>query len=223
MKEQILQIVLKNKENKEDIVKIRLVENSKANVAKILKKIGTQTYQIKKIRIKDHRVIDVLRVQKLNRKVLRFITDEEAFELDLRKSKNQLLERIMKVFTIKNECFLLKEKVKNFKEGLIGVVINSELFIKEDPKIDNLYMNLIVWKGLRRSINIQGILIKDHDNIKVELISELGVKVKDNTKYLVFSNRYNKFPFFVDNKDQLTKTLSFSWEYIFGQITDKIK
>ena len=84
-------------------------------------------------------------------------------------------------------------------------------------------MNLIVWKGLRRSINIQGILIKDHDNIKVELISELGVKVKDNTKYLVFSNRYNKFPFFVDNKDQLTKTLSFSWEYIFGQITDKIK
>ena len=61
MKEQILQIVLKNKENKEDIVKIRLVENSKANVAKILKKIGTQTYQIKKIRIKDHRVIDVLR------------------------------------------------------------------------------------------------------------------------------------------------------------------
>ena len=129
----------------------------------------------------------------------------------------------MKVFTIKNECFLLKEKVKNFKEGLIGVVINSELFIKEDPKIDNLYMNLIVWKGLRRSINIQGILIKDHDNIKVELISELGVKVKDNTKYLVFSNRYNKFPFFVDNKDQLTKTLSFSWEYIFGQITDKIK
>ena len=223
MKEQILQIVLKNKENKEDIVKIRLVENSKANVAKILKKIGTQTYQIKKIRIKDHRVIDVLRVQKLNQKVLRFITDEEAFELDLRKSKNQLLERIMKVFTIKNECFLLKEKVKNFKEGLIGVVINSELFIKEDPKIDNLYMNLIVWKGLRRSINIQGILIKDHDNIKVELISELGVKVKDNTKYLVFSNRYNKFPFFVDNKDQLTKTLSFSWEYIFGQITDKIK
>ena len=223
MKEQILQIVLKNKENKEDIVKIRLVENSKANVAKILKKIGTQTYQIKKIRIKDHRVIDVLRVQKLNRKVLRFITDEEAFELDLRKSKNQLLERIMKVFTIKNECFLLKEKVKNFKEGLIGVVINSELFIKEDPKIDNLYMNLIVWKGLRRSINIQGILIKDHDNIKVELISELGVKVKDNTKYLVFSNRYNKFPFSVDNKDQLTKTLSFSWEYIFGQITDKIK
>ena len=223
MKEQILQIVLKNKENKEDIVKIRLVENSKANVAKILKKIGTQTYQIKKIRIKDHRVIDVLRVQKLNRKVLRFITDEDAFELDLRKSKNQLLERIMKVFTIKNECFLLKEKVKNFKEGLIGVVINSELFIKEDPKIDNLYMNLIVWKGLRRSINIQGILIKDHDNIKVELISELGVKVKDNTKYLVFSNRYNKFPFFVDNKDQLTKTLSFSWEYIFGQITDKIK
>lgn len=223
MKEQILQIVLKNKENKEDIVKIRLVENSKANVAKILKKIGTQTYQIKKIRIKDHRVIDVLRVQKLNRKVLRFITDEEAFELDLRKSKNQLLERIMKVFTIKNECFLLKEKVKNFKEGLIGVVINSELFIKEDPKIDNLYMNLIVWKGLRRSINIQGILIKDHDNIKVELISEIGVKVKDNTKYLVFSNRYNKFPFFVDNKDQLTKTLSFSWEYIFGQITDKIK
>ena len=223
MKEQILQIVLKNKENKEDIVKIRLVENSKANVAKILKKIGTQTYQIKKIRIKDHRVIDVLRVQKLNRKVLRFITDEEAFELDLRKSKNQLLERIMKVFTIKNECFLLKEKVKNFKEGLIGVVIHSELFIQEDPKIDNLYMNLIVWKGLRRSINIQGILIKDHDNIKVELISELGVKVKDNTKYLVFSNRYNKFPFFVDNKDQLTKTLSFSWEYIFGQITDKIK
>ena len=66
-------------------------------------------------------------------------------------------------------------------------------------------------------------MIKDHDNIKVELISEIGVKVKDNTKYLVFSNRYNKFPFFVDNKDQLTKTLSFSWEYIFGQITDKIK
>ncbi len=217
MKEQILQIVLKNKENKEDIVKIRLVENSKANVAKILKKIGTQTYQIKKIRIKDHRVIDVLRVQKLNQKVLRFITDEEAFELDLRKSKNQLLERIMKVFTIKNECFLLKEKVKNFKEGLIGVVINSELFIREDKEIDNLYMNVIVWKGLKQRISIQGILIKDHyNNINVELISGLGVRLEPNRKYLVFHNKSSKFEFLVN--DKLTKNLSLTWEYLFGYL-----
>lgn len=216
MKEQILQIVLQNLENKEDIVKIRLVENSKANVAKILKKIGNQTYQVKKIRIKDRRVLDVIGVKKLNRKVFSFLTPEGNFELDLRKSKNQLLSRIMKVFTIKNESFLLKEKVKNFK-GLIGVVINSELFIKEDPKIDNLYMNVIVWKGLKQRISIQGILIKDHyNNINVELISGLGVRLEPNRKYLVFNNKLSKFEFLVN--DKLTKNLSLTWEYLFGYL-----
>lgn len=218
MKEQILQMVLQNTKN-EDTLKIRLVatEDFKSNVAGILDKMTKQSYTVKNIRLRDKRILEVLRIKKLNRKVLQCVTPEGNFELDLRKTKNQLLEKILKAFTIRNNLFILRTKVKNMK-GLIGVVINSELFIQGDKKVEDIIMNLIACKGRRESINIKGILIKCHENISFELVSKLGVRAKDNTKYLVFSNRYKKWEFIVDNKDNLSKNLCYIWSYLFGYI-----
>lgn len=222
MKEKILQIVLQNKESTEDIVKIRLVENSKANVAKILKKIGTQTsYQVKKIRLRDKRIVEVIKVKKLNRKVVQFVTKDEIFQVDLKKSKNQIFEYILKVFSIKNNCFVLKTKVKNLKKGLIGVVINSELFIQGDKKVEDIIMNLIACKGRRENINIKGILIKCHENISFEIVSKLEVKFKENSEYLNFADKSQKWEFIVENK--LSKNLSYIWAYLFGYSNDKIE
>ena len=218
MKEQILQMVLQNMKN-EDTLKIRLVatEDFKSNVAGILDKMTKQSYTVKNIRLRDKRILEVLRIKKLNRKVLQCVTPEGNFELDLRKTKNQLLEKILKTFTIRNNLFILRTKVKKMK-GLIGVVINSELFIRGDQKVDDIIMNLIACKGRRESINIKGILIKCHENISFELISGLGVKVKDNKEHLIFSYGKKIFEYPVSNTDQLTKSLSFIWTYIYGYI-----
>lgn len=103
------------------------------------------------------------------------------------------------------------------KPGLIGVVINSELIIRGSNKIDNLYMNLIVLKGLRQKISVKGIVIKDLDSdIKVELVSRLDIKIESNIKYLVFYNKLSKFEFRVN--DKLTKNLRVAWSYIFGYL-----
>lgn len=213
MKEQILQIVLQNLENKEDIVKIRLVENLKSNLARILKKIGDKTYQVKNIRLRDKRIVEVIKVKKLNRKVVQFVTKNEIFQVDLRKSKNKLLEDILRIFTIKNNRLILKPKIKNIK-GLIGVVINSELFIQGD-NVQDLVMAIIVWKGLRQGIFIQGIAIKDSfNNTNFELVSKLEIKYKDNSEYLNFSDRSQKWEVNAENNDKLCKSLAFIWKYI---------
>ncbi len=221
MKEQILQMVLQNTKN-EDTLKIRLVatEDFKSNVAGILDKMTKQSYTVKNIRLRDKRILEVLRIKKLNRKVLQCVTPEGNFELDLRKTKNQLLEKILKAFTIRNNLFILRTKVKNMK-GLIGVVINSELFIQGDQKVDDIIMNLIACKGRRESINIKGILIKCHENISFELISKLEVKSKNNSEYLNFADKSQKWEFIVENK--LSKNLSYIWAYLFGYSNDKIE
>lgn len=66
MKEQTLQIVLRNKKDFDDIIKIRLVEPEyvKMNISKIIKKMTTNIYELKKIRLRNHNVVDILRVKK---------------------------------------------------------------------------------------------------------------------------------------------------------------
>lgn len=221
MKEKIVQIILENTEKMGEILKIRLLESqySKSNLARILNKMIKQSYKLKNIRLKDGRILEVLKVKKLNRKLVQFVTNDKIFQVDLRKSKNKLLEDILRIFTIKNNRLILKPKIKNIKEGgLIGVVINSELFIQGD-NVQDLGMAIIVWKGLRQGIFIQGIAIKDSfNNTNFELVSGLGVKVKDNKEHLIFSYGKKIFEYPVSNTDQLTKSLSFIWTYIYGYI-----
>lgn len=217
MKEKILQIVLQNKENMNDVLKIRLVETEyiKINLSRILKSLVTQDYKVKNIRIRNGRVVEVIKMKKLNRKVVQFVTKDQIFQVDLRKSKNKLLEDILKIFTIKDNRLILKPKIKNMKEGLIGVVINSELFLQGDNNVQNLGMAIIVWKGLRQRISIQGIAIKDSsNNINFELVSKLEVKSKDNSEYLNFSDRSPKREFILENNNEFSKSLSFIWTYI---------
>ena len=219
MKEKIVQIILENTEKMDDVLKIRLVETQyiKINLARILNKMIKQSYKMKNIRIKNGRVLEIIKVKKLNRKLVQFVTNDKIFQVDLRKSKNKLLEDILRIFTIKNNRLILKPKIKNIK-GLIGVVINSELFIQGD-NVQDLVMAIIVWKGLRQGIFIQGIAIKDSfNNTNFELVSGLGVKVKDNKEHLIFSYGKKIFEYPVSNTDQLTKSLSFIWTYIYGYI-----
>lgn len=217
MKEKIVQIILQNKENMNDVLKIRLVETEyiKINLSRILKSLVTQDYKVKNIRIRNGRVVEVIKMKKLNRKVVQFVTKDQIFQVDLRKSKNKLLEDILKIFTIKDNRLILKPKIKNMKEGLIGVVINSELFLQGDNNVQNLGMAIIVWKGLRQRISIQGIAIKDSsNNINFELVSKLEVKSKDNSEYLNFSDRSPKREFILENNNEFSKSLAFIWKYI---------
>ncbi len=217
MKEKIVQIILQNKENMNDVLKIRLVETEyiKINLSRILKSLVTQDYKVKNIRIRNGRVVEVIKMKKLNRKVVQFVTKDEIFQVDLRKSKNKLLEDIFKIFTIKDNRLILKPKIKNMKEGLIGVVINSELFLQGDNNVQNLGMAIIVWKGLRQRISIQGIAIKDSfNNINFELVSKLEVKSKDKSEYLNFSDRSPKKEFILENNNKFSKSLAFIWTYI---------
>ena len=220
MKEQTLQIVLRNKKDFDDIIKIRLVEPEyvKMNISKIIKKMTTNIYELKKIRLRNHNVVDILRVKKRKEKII-FVTKQGTFQVNLEKSKNYVLNNILQLFNIRNNCLYLKKEIETMKSGLIGVVINSELTIQKSDKVDNLYMNLIVLKGLRQKISLQGILFKEsYNNIKVEFVSSLGVIVESDRKHLVFSNKSSKWKFLVN--DKLTKNLSLIWVHLFGNRTE---
>lgn len=218
MKEKTVQLILQNMEDVDDILKIRLVEweYPKTNLAKILKKLIEKKYQIKKIRLRDFRILDVLKVKTINQKLIMFETNEGKFRVNLEKSKNYVLNNIFQIFDISNNCLYLNKEIRAMKHRLIGVIINSELIIQNSDKVNDIRMNLIALRGLRQKISIQGILIKDHDNIKVELVSGIGVRLEPNRKYLVFHNKSSKFKFLVN--DKLTKNLSLTWEYLFGYL-----